>query len=136
LGIGIGTDQGTRPSNICLKDGKKATDHTLRFSDVFFELAAGEEVKGGPDMKGRKPEEVVGVRVKLNTHKAGTDSSSGVRIGELAHLLLAQDMATWAILRAGEGAVGGDYFCGMVRTGKAGKVQGKTITQKELRTTI
>ena len=93
--IAIGTDQGCRPSNLVHKDGKKAKDHTLRNSRVTFIFDDGVEVKAGPAMKGLAPADVRGAKVKLSTHKAGVDRSSGVRVGDGAGPDTVADMAAW-----------------------------------------
>jgi hypothetical protein len=50
--VGLGTDQGCRPSNLVQKDGKKAKDHILRNSRVTFLLRGGGVATAGPAMKG------------------------------------------------------------------------------------
>ena len=135
--IAIGTDQGCRPSNLVHKDGKKAKDHTLRNSRVTFLFDNGVEVKAGPAMKGLEPADVRGAKVKLSTHKAGVDSSSGVQVGDGAGPDTVADMAAWTVhwadldLCPEEG-----HYARLHRgTGKAG-LKGKTVTAKELRAAI
>ena len=135
--IAIGTDQGCRPSNLVHKDGKKAKDHTLRNSRVTYLFDNGVEVTAGPAMKGVSPADVRGAKVKLSTHKAGVDSSSGVRVGDGAGPDTVADMAAWTVhwadmdLCPEEG-----HYARLYRgTGKAG-LKGKTVTAKELRTAI
>ena len=139
MGIGIGTDQGCRPSNLVQKDGKKAKDHTLRNSRVTFTLRDGETVEAGPAMSGVRAEDVVGVKVKLSTHKAGVDCSSGVHVGDGAGPDLVKDMAEWAVYWASRGPAQGDqHFCRVYRPsrGKKSMMLGKTITGKKLNAVI
>ena len=138
--IGLGTDQGCRPSNLVQKDGPKANDHTLRNSRVIFLLRGGGVATAGPAMKGMDLERVLGVNIKLSTHKAGVDSSAGVRVGDGAGPHLAADMAEWAVYWADRDlAQDDDHFCRLWRMTRAKKnptMKGKTVTAKELRTAI
>lgn len=139
IGIGIGTDQGCRPSNLTQKDGKKAKDHTLRNSRVVFTRCDGTVVEAGPAMAGVRVDDVVSVTVKLSTHKAGVDGSSGVRVGGGAGPHFVKDLAEWAVYWASRGlGRGDDHFCRVYREsrGKTPAVVAKTITTKELRTAI
>lgn len=136
LGIGLGVDQGARPSSLCRPDGKKAKDHGLRNSRLVFEFADGDSRKAGPAMKGVQKVEVVGVRVKLSTHKAGVDSSAGVQVGCLASTELAGDLVEWAVHWADRGySEEGGYFLHLWRMsrGERPKMTSKTVTGKELR---
>jgi hypothetical protein len=67
IAIGLGTDQGCRPSNLVQKDGKKAKDHTLRNSRRVTFLLRG----GGVATAGMKGMDVVGVNVKLSSAGLG-----------------------------------------------------------------
>jgi hypothetical protein len=138
--VGLGTDQGCRPSNLVQKDGKKAKDHTLRNSRVTFLLRGGGVATAGPAMKGMDMERVLGAKIKLSTHKAGVDSSAGVRVGDGAGPHLAADMAEWAVYWADRDlAQDDDHFCRLWRMTRAREnpvMKGKTVTSKELRTAI
>lgn len=138
--IGLGTDRGCRPSNLVQKDGKKAKDHTLRNSRVTFLLRGGKVAQAGPAMRGVACEDVEGVRVKLSTHKAGTDSSLGVQVGDGAGPHLMEDLAVWAAHWADQGQGGEeDHFCRWHRVSSTGKnrgMRGKTVTAEELRGAI
>lgn len=139
IAIGLGTDQGCRPSNLVQKDGKKAKDHTLRNSRVTFLLDGGGVATAGPAMKGVDLGRVLGVKIKLSTHKAGVDSSAGVRVGDGAGPHLARDLAEWAVYWADRGlAQDDDHFCRLWRMTQAKDpvMKGKTVTAKELRTAI
>ena len=78
-----------------------------------------------------------GVRVKLSTHKAGTDGSLGVQVGDGAGPHLMEDLAVWAAHWADQGQGGEeDHFCRWHRVSSTGKnrgMRGKTVTAKELR---
>ena len=69
------------------------------------------------------------LRVKLSTHKAGTDSSLGVQVGDGA-------VPHWADQGLGEEE---DHFCRGCRVSSTGKnrgMRGKMVTAKELRGAI
>jgi hypothetical protein len=90
-------------------------------------------------MKGMDVGRVLGVKIKLSTHKAGVDSSAGVRVGDGAGPHLAADLAEWAIYWADRDlAQDDDHFCRLWRMTRAKNpvMKGKTVTAKELRTAI